>query len=241
MQNQFENLDENHIDSTVKYYCSPPVQSKGFTILMRKVLEKDRPNILNEIKSIIETDPQILDKQNKKGYTALMIACRNVDTFSSIDIIKLLISMNCNVDIQKNNGFTALMLVVYCVKNNKETVMRLLINTGCNLDLKTSIGATALILASTLLDRKLTVGQMLIDAGCNILINNVSSDYKGSNDLYKVVSKIIKHREIMLSSLKNICCHKLMEHRSNLLKSYLRSMVNRDILKFMEEYGMFKI
>jgi serine/threonine-protein phosphatase 6 regulatory ankyrin repeat subunit B len=57
----------------------------------------------------------------------------------------MILSKGCNVDIQDNNGFTALM---WAAKKGHNEICELLINKGCNVDIQNNNGNTALILAT---------------------------------------------------------------------------------------------
>jgi ankyrin repeat protein len=57
----------------------------------------------------------------------------------------LLITRGFNVDLQNNNGGTALMMAA---ENGHEGVCDLLITRGCNVDLQNKDGSTALMMAA---------------------------------------------------------------------------------------------
>ena len=68
----------------IEYKCSPFTNSSGFTPLMHKVMNSRKvPLNIYYIEDI--------DKQNTKGWTALMLACRNSNTDSTIETVKLLL------------------------------------------------------------------------------------------------------------------------------------------------------
>src|SRR5437868_11357472 len=94
-------------DSTIKYQCSPDSSSKGFTKLMKWVLlTKSNPDLLINIKYLIESDPDILNKQNDKGWTALMLAC--ISDSTSIQTVELLLSLKPSLNLINKYGGTAL-------------------------------------------------------------------------------------------------------------------------------------
>jgi len=145
MRRQFNHLQPEEIDFDKEYYCYRSIKAKGFTILMRKVLENDRPNILEEIKYTIENDHDILNKQNSIGMTALMIACINSDTSSSYKIVKLLIDYGSDVNIRCDAGTDALFLTIRSRCYNKNKIVKLLVDAGYNLNSQDKYGRTALM------------------------------------------------------------------------------------------------
>ena len=87
-------LDEP--DQLKEYDCSPCTKSTGFTKLMKWVLMiKKYPELKEKIKELLnkDKDKSILNKQNTKKWSALMLACRNSTTWSSETMVKLLIDL----------------------------------------------------------------------------------------------------------------------------------------------------
>jgi len=117
--NQFTELDP-----TIKYYCSSVTKSANFNILMKYVLmdhldeknKKTRKSIYYErIKKLLESqDCPDINYRNEQGWTGLMIACRNSNTYSSTAIVELLLEFGADVNICNNDCNTALM---YCMNN----------------------------------------------------------------------------------------------------------------------------
>lgn len=80
---------------------SPFIQSTGLTHLMKLVLcAKYNDETTDIIGKIINDNPDEINKQCDSGWTALMIACRNSNTCSNIEIVKVLLG-EPNVDINK--------------------------------------------------------------------------------------------------------------------------------------------
>ncbi len=101
----FPLLDSTDISQNI-YPCSPYTKSSGFSQLMYYVMQtRDYPVILLEIKKLIESDPLILNKINTKGWTALMLSCRNSGTCSTEDTVQLLIDAKADLNIKHNNGW----------------------------------------------------------------------------------------------------------------------------------------
>ncbi len=156
-------------DPNVEYECDPYTKSRGFTLLMKMVLlTKEYPELNNTIKEYIINNKEELNKQNERGWTALMLVCRNIRTKSSEDTLKVLIDAGCDLNLKDiNNGWTALM---YSCKYSSRNTVKMLIDAGCNLDLKDNEGYSALMLSCrySLADDTENIVKMLIDAGCNL-------------------------------------------------------------------------
>src|SRR5437868_9319589 len=88
-------------DPSVLYACSPTSMSTGFTKLMKWVLlTKANCDLIINIKVLIEENPSVLDKQNDGGWTALMLACANIETLCSEPIVQLLIDAGANPNLR---------------------------------------------------------------------------------------------------------------------------------------------
>ena len=84
-------------DNNEEYMCSNYTKSKGFTPLMKLVMStKLNPNLNKYIKNHID----IINEQNEKGWTALMLACRNSNIYSSFDTVKILLEHGSDVNIK---------------------------------------------------------------------------------------------------------------------------------------------
>lgn len=79
-------------DPDIKYYYDPYNKSNDFTHLMKLVLMANAfPNAITIIKRIIKDDPYEIAVHGGYDINPLVIACRNSATYSSIDVIKLLL------------------------------------------------------------------------------------------------------------------------------------------------------
>ena len=145
MESQFEFESEpieQIPDPDKKYYFSHKERSKKFTYLMKLLfLIKNNPTLIHKIaqyKSDINT-------KNKKGWTALMIACVNLDTFCSMEIVDELIKNGANVNEENSRGETPLMII--CQTKNSLDTVKLLLNNGAHLNALDSGKCTALMYA----------------------------------------------------------------------------------------------
>lgn len=165
MDNQFNDLSEP--DPDVEYYCSELYQSSGFTPLMKYVLMvRQHPEVIPLIEKIV-TDIDIVNKQNNRGWTALMIACTNYLTYSNGLVIKMLIDAGANTNIENAYGTTALTIASY---DRNIEVVKILIDAGANLNITDVQSATALMLAVkfSASDDNIETLKMLISAGADV-------------------------------------------------------------------------
>lgn len=115
-------------DINTEYPCSPMTLSKNFTKLMYLIINLvDIEIIINYILQ----HPNEINKKNEKGWTALMIACRNSNIYGN-DIVDILLGNNADPNLCNNKSWTALTLA--CVHSgydsNCDTVKLLLENNA---------------------------------------------------------------------------------------------------------------
>ena len=81
------------------------------------------------LKEDLEKLKSEINEKNEEGWTALMIACRNSNTKSSVETVRLLLDRGAKIDMQDNNGWTALMMAAKNshTDSNIETVRLLLV------------------------------------------------------------------------------------------------------------------
>ncbi|BCS83611.1 putative ankyrin repeat protein [Cotonvirus japonicus] len=134
-----------------KYYCCPKTLCKNFSqisylVSHLKILDID------VVLEYISNNRGKIDSQNEFGWTALMIACRNCTIEKDAKLIKLLLECGANVNIQNNDGKTALMLLVKYSENNLD-VIKLLLDNGADVNIKENSGWTALMSISVFHDK----------------------------------------------------------------------------------------
>uniref|UniRef100_A0A6G6ADR8 Ankyrin repeat-containing protein n=1 Tax=Borely moumouvirus TaxID=2712067 RepID=A0A6G6ADR8_9VIRU len=145
-----QNIGEYSYETS--FPCSQYTISKYFTKLMYLIItERNHPNghqrIINYLKD--NKNRQKINQKNEKGWTALMIACRNSNIWSSIETVKLLLKFGADVNLQNNDGWTALMLASR--NSNKSSnigTVKLLLEANSNINLQNNDGLTALMLSS---------------------------------------------------------------------------------------------
>ena len=94
-------------------------------------------NHLDEIKFFIENGIDVNSKNNRNGWTALMVA----SSMGYLDIVKYLVEHGAIIDDQDIGGDTALMISSY---NGYLDVVKYLIEKGADISLKNKLEETAL-------------------------------------------------------------------------------------------------
>ena len=155
MNNQFDNLKNNEIDPNTEYFVTEFTKSKRFTILMKYAIlgqYKFIENYFNALKHIGESRliDHVINQQNERGWTPLMLACRYASKYSNLQTIKLLLANGARTNFQNDSGETALMMAAEYsnTESNIETV-QLLLDHGVDVDEQTYHGYTALYCASS--------------------------------------------------------------------------------------------
>jgi len=167
-------------DPKTKYWCSPINKSKGFTLLHKLILYNHKHDQYDQIKQLITRQPELINKPNKHGWTALMIACTNSRKYQTLNIIKLLLKCPCiNVNTQQNTGWSCLMIAARnsTTYSNIETVRLLLDHPGIDVNLINMYSHTALTLAVRDLDAGSDIETIEL-----LLKNGVDMNYVNRDD-----------------------------------------------------------
>lgn len=104
------------------------------------ILSKHNPELLANIKNLQEDDTYI-NKQNEKGFTALMLACAN----NNGPATKILIDKGAEINMCASDKKTALMLASEC---NAHDIVILLLKYGANIYAQDNDDMTALTIAA---------------------------------------------------------------------------------------------
>lgn len=146
------NMIHNNIifDIETEYECCPDIKSKGFTKLMMLVMKTiEHPETNRDIDDYLMGYPNEINKKNKKGWTALMLVSANEQlsnktmfdkqySYFGSSIIELLLIHGADINLQNNDGSTALMLA------NSNSMVGLLLRHGADINLQNINGKTAL-------------------------------------------------------------------------------------------------
>lgn len=203
MENQFAGLKHNEIDPKKEYYCSPATQSCEFTVCMKHAVEGAYGFIRQNLNLIQNNtyfnNTNILNTKNKKGWTALMLACRNSNTTSNNETVKILLENKADVNLKDDHNWTALMLACRNsnTTSNNETV-KLLLDYKADVDSKDNDKLTALMLAcrNVNTDSNIETVKLLLDykADINLRCNSgvTALMYLCNNSNTDINNKIIK-------------------------------------------------
>ncbi|AVL95155.1 ankyrin repeat protein [Moumouvirus australiensis] len=167
-----QNISEYNYETS--YSCSYYTSSSHFTKLMYLIItERNYPDGHQKIINYLENNKNLreINHKNEEGWTALMIACRNSNIWSSIETVKLLLKFGADVNLQeKEDGWTALMLASTHSNDdsNIETV-KLLLDYSSDPNIKDNNGYTILEYVSRQINRtsNLKTLLLLIDYGAN--------------------------------------------------------------------------
>ena len=147
MKQNIKSINGDFTDYSInkEYEYASNRKSKGFTPLMYLLITGQ----FDVIERNIDNLKTWINNTNEKGWTVLLIACRNSRKLKCLHIIKLLLDYGANVDHESNDNWTALTLSAGNSNrdSNIETV-KLLLNNGANINYKTSDGWTALMISA---------------------------------------------------------------------------------------------
>src|SRR5271166_1002678 len=135
-------MEDNSIfdipDLNKEYQCSRYTNSTGFTLLMKLVMRTRKEEVMDYLKSYIPTlTKEELDKKNTHGWTALMLAARNSNEYSNVDILRMLLKNGANPNLQNNYGHTALMMASsYSNTDSNMETIKILLKNGANPNLQ---------------------------------------------------------------------------------------------------------
>ena len=177
-EEQIKSIEElRHLflnDLKREYYCSPNTSSIKFTHLHKCVMETSKYPFLNQYIDIyLSFNPQVINEENKKGWTALMLSARNSRRNSSEKTVKLLLEHGVNVNIQNNYGLTALMMAArYSKTDSSEETVKMILEHGANVNIQAEGSWTALMTAArySKTDSSEETVKLLLEHGANVNI-----------------------------------------------------------------------
>ena len=178
-----------------EYICSPNNKSTGFSYLQFLVINyHEIDNCLDLMQKDIDEmnkvyDNNYINHQNTKGWTALQIACRNSNTFSHINVVKLLLDNGADPNIKDLSEYSPLISAcLNCGGDSTLDTIKLLLDNGADINIRAKSYFTPLIISSYY------PAKLLIKRGANInLINKF-----GYNAL---LSAIITEQDVKLIKL----------------------------------------
>ena len=128
------------VDKNKTYSCSRYVKAKNFTQLMLCVLNNDLENAPHYLFEI--------NAKNSIGWTALHIACRNSKTFSSEEMVDLLLRNGADPNAGANTETPLHLSSEYSNYGSSLETVEALIRSGADPNVKDGNGRTPLYLSS---------------------------------------------------------------------------------------------
>ena len=177
------------------------------------------------------------------GTTPLIAACIN----GHVDIVELVLNRGAKVNLQDNNGWSALMVAS---KNGHSVVVNLLIDKGAEVNMQSNIGMSALMGASQ--NGHSVVVNLLIDKGAEVNMQDndgwsalMKASQNGHSDIVNLL--IDKGAEVNMqgnngvSALMTACCHGQLETVRVLIENHadtsLQDIDGRTALGLACEHG----
>ena len=122
--------------------------SNDLNLLQKLILTSNNELVKDILKNNIDFFKEEIDYQNGIGWTALIMACINSNTYSNDEIVELLLKNNADPNLKDNNGQTALMYACrYSNTNSNIKTVKLLLEYGADLHLKVNREWNTLMLA----------------------------------------------------------------------------------------------
>ncbi len=166
---KMNNYLKDFVVNPKKYYQCNNYYCLGQPPLMQMVETGYKSNILEIIRDYVQKNPSELDRQNEVGWSALMLICYSSWLSKSVEIIKLLLELGADVNLQDTDGNSALMLICPRADTVKNSIIELLIKSGANVNLESKRGHTSLSYVITCggptSEEKTNTIKLLLDAG----------------------------------------------------------------------------
>ncbi len=178
------------VDLLLKKGADPNLQDKfGWTALMMvSGLEASSNSFILNALLKNKADPNI---KNIFGYTALMYACKYTNKYAAC----LLVNHGADVNLQNNNGDSALIILMRNKFPNIE-IAQMLLDAGADINLCNSAGCSALmtVFLQNKCDANREIINLLVANGANPLLKNNRGD---------VIYDIISNNESSINALFN--------------------------------------
>lgn len=140
MEKQFDHLKQDDINPNKEYHCSGVSKSTGFNLPMKYALLGQYTLLEQHLTT------NNVNHTNTKGWTSLMLACRNSNKTSNIDTVRLLLEYKANINLENSVGYTALLAA--CSYSNTESsidIVKLLLEYKADINQLSRSGWTPLM------------------------------------------------------------------------------------------------
>ena len=170
METQFDDESIEQIpDINKKYFYSEKEQATGFTYLMKLILStKKYPELIEKIKDYREQ----INICNSCGIDPLLLACLNINKYTTIQTIKELIRSGADINKVYSSGWNILMRILLRDLNDmSHAIVDELISAGLNVNYQDYQGRDALCIPYSydyISEHHIKITQQLVSAGANI-------------------------------------------------------------------------
>ena len=178
--------------------CDLSLQDKkGNTALHIACKQKN----VEAIKLILEARQCDVNVKNNEGFSPILLACTEDDhplQNEVLEILKLLVEANCDVNAVTNSGETAIMLIVKWVEIKCHEITEYLVNScGCELSMQTNDGNTAFHIACAVNNAGFVDALLKQKSSYNLGIKNSDGNtplhvacLQGNNKLAKMIVSV---------------------------------------------------
>uniref|UniRef100_A0A6G6ACB4 Ankyrin repeat-containing protein n=1 Tax=Borely moumouvirus TaxID=2712067 RepID=A0A6G6ACB4_9VIRU len=157
-----------------EYECCPSIRSRNFTKLMFSIIHEkllpEGPGLVRKYLKKNKTKFK-LNKKNKLGWTALMLASRNSQRISSEKTVKKILKYKPNINLKNNKGNTALSLASK-FSNTESTLetVKILLNHGANTYVQNNNGWSPLMIAVVYCNSHSSIDtvKLLLESSANV-------------------------------------------------------------------------
>lgn len=206
------------INTKYSYTCEKNVILRGsvnFTPLMYLVKHYTEYYFTESLNEYILVHKEEINKQNEKGYTALMLAC--IDNKKSY--VEMLIRNGADINLRDISGNNAL---IYACFYASEEIVKMLIDAGSDINVQNNLRFTPLHAAIlNKANREIKIILLLINNGINLKLRYgfesicelrskdliiycfSKHSYYDENDLVKCIG-VTKHKQLIASYLADI-------------------------------------
>ena len=224
----------------IDYYLSTrpksifDIDEDGNTPLMYAIYKND----YKIVKLCIQYKSDV-NYHNKQGISPLLLSFNNTDTNDGLNIIKILIKYNANVDETINN----IPLIIYAMKFNNINAFFELLNANINVDHQTIDRRSPLFYTITEINNtnniirntNLIFAELLINHNADINVIDINKKtmlsyalQKNNNDIIKLLVKYNANTDIYYDEVNTPLFYALMHNDINLVKLLIKREVNVD-------------
>lgn len=220
-------------DQDKEYFISTKTKSKKLNLLQRLILSSNNILIKNYLIDNIHKFKNDINYQNEKGWTSLFLCCRNSNTYSNNEIVKLLLDNNADPNIKEMHGITPLMVASSFSRNDStDETIKLLLNKNADINSQGNRGNTSLMISCRNIDSvsKIETVQLLLNYNADPNIRNnigqnalmILSQIRNQSETLKLLASKTK---IDQNEIKNIC---LPEYKELFIKCWYAVLTEYD-------------